>query len=61
MEGSRDLDEAPAAPVGVTPYDCSAVHGKWSPNGTKIVCTASALDGTESGVAIIDVSRLTAR
>jgi Tol biopolymer transport system component len=52
LQRSRSRDDTPGPAVAVTPFDYQAAHAKWSPDGSKLVCTAYAVEGGERGVAI---------
>jgi Tol biopolymer transport system component len=52
--GSTTSPSPPA--VAITPFGFRAVHGKWSPDGERIVCMAYRMEDERDGIAFVDLA-----
>ncbi len=50
-----DPDRGPTAKP-VTPFGYDVIHAKWSPDGTKLACAASATENQHRGIAVVELS-----
>lgn len=49
-------DLRPTGPaVPVTPWELSALHPRWSPDGTRLTCMLEALPGGRRGIGVVDL------